>query len=100
MRRLGNRKLVIPANIEASVDNNVLTVKRSKGTLQLAINPLTKVTIKDGIIETTVANNSDRANVMQGTTNSLINNMLIGLNEGYTKHLEIVGVGYRFNVQG
>ena len=94
MSRIGNRKLSIPTGVEVTLEKNLLTVKSGKGSLNLTIDPLVVVTIGEGVIET------KPANVMYGTTNSLIKNMLIGVSEGYTKGLEIVGVGYRFNVSG
>lgn len=100
MSRIGNRKLLIPTGVEVNLEGQKLVVKSSKGSLELMIDPLVEVVVVDNTIETKTANKSARANVMQGTTNSLINNMLIGVSEGYKKGLEIVGVGYRFNVQG
>ncbi len=100
MSRIGNRKLQIPTGIEASLNGSLFTVKGSSGTLELTVDPLVVVTIKESTIETKPVDESPRANVMSGTTNSLIHNMLVGISEGYTKGLEIVGVGYRFNVSG
>ncbi len=100
MSRIGNRKLTIPTGVEVTLNDGVLTTKSSKGNLDLVIDPLIEVNINDGIITTVAKNNSARANVVVGTTNSLINNNLIGVSEGYKKDLEIIGVGYRFNVAG
>ena len=100
MSRIGKRKLQIPTGVEATLNDNILTVKSGKGSLTLAIDPLIEVVVQDGVIETNKKEESRGANVVQGTMNSLINNMLIGVSEGYKKGLEIVGVGYRFNVQG
>ena len=100
MSRIGKRKLQIPTGVEASLNENVLTVKSNKGTLTLTVDPLIEVVIADGSIETKKREDTTRANVVQGTMNSLINNMLIGVSTGYKKGLEIIGVGYRFNVQG
>ena len=100
MSRIGNRKLQIPNGVEVSLDGNTFTAKNNKGTLSLEVSPLVQVVISEGTIETKVADQSDRANVLSGTTNSLISNILIGLSEGFKKNLEIIGVGYRFNVQG
>jgi len=61
---------------------------------------LIEVIVEGEIVKTKQKKSSKEANVMQGTTNSLINNMIIGVSEGYSKSLEAVGVGYRFNVQG
>ena len=100
MSRIGNRKLKVPAGVEVTLDGNKFSAKSNKGELSLTVSPLVQVEINDGTIETKVANSSDRANVMSGTTNSLISNILTGLSAGFTKNLEIIGVGYRFNVQG
>ncbi len=100
MSRIGERKLALPAGVTVTVDNSVVTVKGSKGELTLNVDKLVIVTVEENSVITKKANSSKRANVMQGTINSLINNMIIGVNEGFEKGLEAVGVGYRFNVQG
>ncbi len=100
MSRIGERNLVIPEGVTVSKEENTLLVKGSKGELTLNINPLIEVVITDGNIKTKQKNESKRANVMQGTTNSLIKSMLEGVSKGFEKGLEAVGVGYRFNVQG
>ena len=100
MSRIGNRKLSIPTGVTASLEGNVLTVKGAKGELTLTVDELIDVQISENEIETIRKNSSKRANVVQGTTNSLINNMRIGVSNGYEKGLEAVGVGYRFNVAG
>lgn len=100
MSRIGNRKLSIPSGVTVSLNDNILTVKSAKGELSLKIDDLVEVKVSESEIETIRKNSSKRANVCQGTTNSLINNMLIGLSKGYEKGLEAVGVGYRFNVAG
>ena len=100
MSRIGERKLVIPNGVTVELNNQEVTVKGTKGELKLTVSPLIKVVVEDGIVSTKQVKPSKEANVFQGTTNSLINNMLIGVSEGYQKGLEAVGVGYRFNVQG
>jgi len=100
MSRIGNRKLTIPTGVTVEYNDSIVTVKGAKGTLTLNVSPLIDVVINDTTLETVQKNSTKVANVMQGTTNSLINNMIIGVSEGYQKGLEIVGVGYRFNVQG
>ena len=100
MSRIGNRKLTIPNGVEVSINDNIFSAKSSKGELSLNLSPLVKVEINDGKITTNTADGSKRANVMQGTTNSNINNILVGLSDGYDQNMEIVGVGYRFNMQG
>ncbi len=100
MSRIGNRKLQIPTGVEATLVDNKLTIKSNKGSLDLVINPLVKVEISDGVIHTSPVDATSQSNIMSGTVNSLIHNMLIGVSEGYTVGLEIIGVGYRFNVSG
>ncbi len=100
MSRIGNRELQIPNGVNVSLNDNVITVKGPKGELSLNVSNLIDIQISDTSIKTNMKEQSDRANVMQGTTNSLIKNMLVGVSEGFSKSLEAVGVGYRFNVQG
>ena len=100
MSRIGKRKLTIPTGVTVSVEDNTVTVSSSKGTLNLNVDPLIKVIVEDNTVVTNMAKETPRANVLAGTTNALIKNMLVGVSDGYTKNLEIVGVGYRFNVQG
>ena len=100
MSRIGNRKLVLPTGVSAELSNNILTVKSSKGTLTQEINKLVDVKVEENSILTIAKNDSKEANINVGTMNSLINNMIIGVSEGFSKGLEIVGVGYRFQVSG
>jgi len=100
MSRIGNRKLVIPEGVTVTVENNKVTVKGPKGELSYNFSDLIKVTVEENTVVTEQIKASKTANMMQGTTNSLINNMLIGVSAGYEKGLEAVGVGYRFAVAG
>ena len=100
MSRIGERKLTIPQGVEIKFEDNIVTVKGTKGELTLKVNQLIDVKIEDGCIKTIQKKISKEANVMQGTTNSLINAMVTGVSKGFEKGLEAVGVGYRFNVQG
>ena len=100
MSRIGERKLNIPEGVTVEVLENVVTVKGAKGTLTLNVSPLVSVIVEDGVVKTKQSTVSKQANMMQGTTNSLISGMLTGVSVGFEKGLEAVGVGYRFNVQG
>ncbi len=100
MSRIGNRKLTIPEGVEVKNESNTITVKGPKGELSLVVSPLVNVTVDGNELTTTMAKDTKEANVLSGTTNSNINNMLIGVSTGYTKELEAVGVGYRFSVSG
>ena len=100
MSRIGERKLIIPEGVTVTVEGSLVTVKGAKGELSLNVSPLVEVIVEENIVKTTQKNVSKTANMMQGTTNSLINGMLTGVSVGFEKGLEAVGVGYRFNVQG
>ncbi len=100
MSRIGERKLSLPTGVTVDVNNNVVTVKGPKGELSLNVDRLISVEVVDNQVHTKQVKPSQRANVLQGTTNSLINNMIIGVSAGFTKSLEAVGVGYRFQVSG
>ena len=100
MSRIGERKLKIAEGVEILVEGNLVTVKGKKGELKLNVNPLVEVKVEDGVLKTSQKKVSKEANIMQGTTNSLIKSMITGVSNGFEKGLEAVGVGYRFNVQG
>ena len=100
MSRIGERKLVIPDGVTVNVDGTLVTVKGPKGELNLEVSKLVSVLVEDGVVLTKQIKPSKEANVMQGTTNSLISNMITGVSKGYDKGLEAVGVGYRFQVSG
>lgn len=100
MSRIGNRVLAIPENVSVSVLDGVVTVKGSKGELNLTLDKRINVEVKDNTVVVTRINESIPAKKMHGTTNANIRNMIIGVSEGFSKSLEIIGVGYRFNMKG
>ena len=100
MSRIGNRQLAIPEGVTVEVNGNVVTVKGSKGELSLTTSDLVTVEVKEGTVVVTRKNETIPARQMHGTTNANIRNMMIGVSEGYSKALEIIGVGYRFNLKG
>ena len=101
MSRIGDRKLQVPTNINVELVDDNITVKGPKGELTRQIPKDVIVKIEDGHLTVNVKNkNNKNAPIMQGTMNSLIKNMFIGVTDGYEKKLEIYGVGYRFQVQG
>lgn len=100
MSRIGNRNLAIPEGVTVEVNGNVVAVKGSKGELNLTTSDLVTVEVKEGMIVVTRKNDTIPARQIHGTTNANIRNMIIGVSEGYSKSLEIVGVGYRFNLKG
>ena len=100
MSRIGNRTIAIPEGVTVEVNGNVVTVKGSKGELSLTTSDLVTVEVKEGTVVVTRKNETIPARQMHGTTNANIRNMIIGVSEGYSKALEIIGVGYRFNLRG
>jgi len=101
MSRIGNRILTIPQGVEVSVNENKVTCKGPKGTLDFEFKDKNvNVEVKDSTVVVTRKNDLKVSKQLHGTTNSVINNMLIGVSTGFTKELEINGVGYRFQVQG
>lgn len=100
MSRIGNRKIQIPEGVTVTVDNNVVTVKGPKGELTSEFNKELAIVVNENVVEISRPNDLKVIKSLHGTTNALISNMIIGVSAGYKKELEIVGVGYRFNVQG
>ena len=100
MSRIGNRRLSLPTGVTASLEGNTLTVKGAKGSLSLELHKLVTVEISDTEIVTKAKDKSKEANINVGTMNSLIANMIEGVSTGFSKGLEAVGVGYRFQVNG
>ena len=100
MSRIGKRILTIPEKVNVELDGQKLIVKGTKGELSMDIVPCVTVKVDDGKIEVKPTDESKFARQMHGTVNANINNMIVGVTEGYTRSLEIVGVGYRFAVKG
>ncbi len=100
MSRIGNRVLNIPADVNCEVNDNCIKVKGPKGELSFVFDKLISVVVEDGKVITKRANETKNAKSLHGTTNAIISNMIEGISKGYSKGLEAVGVGYRFNVTG
>ena len=94
MSRIGNKAIAIPYGVKVSVDAAGVTVE-GKSKLSMPLPPLVAVEVKDGHVHVAMASDDRKASAMQGLTRSLINNMVIGVTQGYEKQLEINGVGYR-----
>ncbi len=100
MSRIGNRKIEVPSSVTITTENGVVTVKGPKGELSLKLNDNIAVTQNENILEVTRSNELKTTKAMHGTTNANITNMIKGVTDGFQKGLEIIGVGYRFNVRG
>ena len=98
MSRIGNRKLEIPAGVEVKEENGIVTVKGPKGELTTKLAQGISVKIDGNTLE--VLRENDLYKPMHGTINANIHNMIVGVTKGFKKELEIVGVGYRFQLKG
>ena len=100
MSRIGRAPIAVPAGVEVKIDGSTVTVKGAKGTLSRTVNSNMNVTLENGVITVTRPNDSKENRSLHGLTRTLINNMVVGVSEGYSKELEINGIGYRAAKQG
>ena len=100
MSRIGKKAVPVPAGVTASIDAGVLSVKGPKGTLTLSLADDVTYAVEDGTISVKPANATKRARSFWGMQRTLVQNLVTGVTEGFTKTLEITGVGYRANSQG
>lgn len=100
MSRIGMNPISLPAGVEMSVSGNDITVKGPKGTLERTINGRISVSVDDGVATLSRSDEERETKALHGLYRALINNMVIGVSEGYMKELQAVGVGYRANLQG
>jgi large subunit ribosomal protein L6 len=101
MSRIGNKPIVVPENVTVDIsDGNLVTVKGPKGELQQQVDPDIKVNFEDGRLNFKRPTEQKRHKSIHGLFRSLVNNMVVGVLEGYKKELELVGVGYKATAQG
>ena len=100
MSRIGRKPIAVPAGVEVKIDGSVVTVKGPKGTLTKEFNHLMKISQEGAEIIVERPNDENLSKSLHGLTRTLINNMVIGVTEGYKKELEINGVGYRCEKKG
>ena len=100
MSRIGNRKIIIPDGVEVINNENVVTVKGPKGELSMELAKVITMTVDGNIITLEKTVDTKEANMLHGTMNANLTNMIKGVKEGFSKGLEIIGVGYKFNVKG
>ena len=98
MSRIGNRKTEVPEGVTVKVENDIVTVTGPKGSLSQKM--LKGISLEQEGNTITLTRVNDAAKAMHGTMNALLHNMILGVTKGYEKGLEIIGVGYRFNVAG
>ena len=101
MSRIGRHPVAVPAGVEVKIaENNVVTVKGPKGTLEKALPTEMSIKLEDGQVVVTRPNDLKKMKSLHGLTRTLIQNMVIGVSQGYEKTLEVNGVGYRAQKQG
>ena len=100
MSRIGKQPITIPEGVEVKIENNKVSVKGPKGSLEKEFNPLIKIEIENNQVIVTRPNDEAISKSLHGLTRSLINNMIIGVKDEFKKELEINGVGYRVAKQG
>jgi len=101
MSRIGNNPISVPAGLTIDVSkSNLLTIKGPKGTLMQQVDPDLGIGIEDGVLSVTRPTEQKRHKALHGLTRALIQNMVVGVTDGYTKELELVGVGYKASNTG
>lgn len=100
MSRIGNKPVVIPAGVTIDVKDHTVTVKGPKGNLSYTFNPNITLVQREGEVLFTRPNDSKENKTIHGTTRAVFNNMVVGVTEGFRKELELIGVGYRAQLQG
>ena len=100
MSRIGNRKIIIPEGVNVELVDGIVKVSNNNETLEMALSNLITMEIEGHEITLSKVKDTKEANMMHGTMNANLTNMIKGVKEGYKKELEIIGVGYRFNVKG
>lgn len=100
MSRVGKQPIAVPDKTKITWQNQMITIQGPKGSLSRKIHPNVGVDVKEGLIEVTVRKETRNNRALQGLTRSLINNMVIGVSQGFERVLEINGIGYRATLSG
>src|SRR5699024_10654285 len=100
MSRIGLRPIELPEGVEVQLNGNTITVKGKNGELTRNLNPKIDVKVEDNEVVVARKNDSKESRMLHGTTRSIVNNMVEGVTNGFSKKLEIIGVGYRAQLQG
>jgi large subunit ribosomal protein L6 len=100
MSRIGKQPIPVPSGVEVKIDGSSVSVKGPKGELSGTYDPMMKIEMADGAVVVTRPDDSRESRSLHGLTRTLIANMVTGVSEGYSKSLEIIGVGYRASMKG
>lgn len=100
MSRIGRKPINIPAGVDVKIDGSVVTVKGPKGTLTQSFNSKISIEAEGAQINVTRPDDEKESRSLHGLTRTLVSNMITGVTEGYSKELDVMGVGYRVQKQG
>ncbi len=100
MSRVAKNPITVPSGVEIKIANDEINVKGAKGNMQLAIHNSVKINQEDGVLKIEPVKESKDSWAMAGTFRALINNMVVGVSSGFSKKLQLVGVGYRAQAKG
>ena len=100
MSRIGNKPITVPSGVDVKIDGQHITVKGAKGTLEKDVEPEISMKLEGDILTVSRSSEDRRSKSLHGLTRTLINNMITGVQNEYTKELQINGVGYRVQKQG
>jgi large subunit ribosomal protein L6 len=100
MSRIGSSPITVPSGVDVSIEGTLVTVKGPKGSLERELPPPITATLDDDVLQVERPDDDRRSKSMHGLARSLVQNMVVGVTEGYSKELEIIGVGYRAQAKG
>ncbi|MDM8245839.1 50S ribosomal protein L6 [Collinsella tanakaei] len=100
MSRIGNKPVQIPAGVDVTIDGTHVAVKGPKGTIEKDFYEKLTISVEDGVLTVSRPDDERETRAMHGLTRALIHNMVVGVSEGFTKSLELAGVGYRVALKG
>ncbi|MAT49584.1 MAG: 50S ribosomal protein L6 [Porticoccaceae bacterium] len=100
MSRIANSPVTLPSGVEMKQGDGQITVKGKNGTLSVASNPQVEISVEGNTLSFAAADDAQTSKALAGTMRSVVNNMVVGVSAGFERKLQLVGVGYRAQVQG
>ena len=100
MSRIAKKPISVPSGVEVTIDGQTVTVKGAKGTLEHRVHDTVEVVRNEDVLNCSPREGVDNSVALAGTTRAVINNMVVGVSEGFERRLQLVGVGYRAQMQG
>ncbi len=100
MSRIAKKPISVPSGVEVTIDGQTVTVKGAKGTLEHRVHDTVEVVRNEDVLNCSPREGADNSVALAGTTRAVINNMVVGVSQGFERRLQLVGVGYRAQMQG